>query len=167
MHPSGRARLRTYFFRTAKYRLKGNILWRKIGPWIPISLTRWTRICVIILKNDGGNIISRLTKLWTTSSCSLLRLDGSIAFWEIVLRKAHSFMIIARTLAGRIPLSATRINYVIKTWQSWDFTCANFFSFRFSSLFIFEEYPWWDLDTVQTVEDTLLLFLTKSVARRT
>ena len=66
----------TYFFRTAKYRSKGNILWRKTGPRIPISLTRWTRRCVIILKNDGGNIISRLTKLWITYSCR--KLDGCV-----------------------------------------------------------------------------------------
>ena len=121
---SGWARLREYFFKTAKYHLKGNIVWRKTGPRIPISLTRWTTRCVIILKNDGGHIISRRTKLWTTSSCSLLRLDGLIALWEIVFRNAHSFMIVARTLADRIPLSAIGINCVINTWQSWDFTCA-------------------------------------------
>ena len=32
-----------------------------------------------------------------------------------MLRNAHSFMIVARTLAGRIPLSATGINCVINT----------------------------------------------------
>jgi hypothetical protein len=107
MLPSGWARLWTYFFRTAKNHSKVNIIWRKIGPRIPISFTRWTRRCNIILKNDGGNIISRLTILWKTSSCSFSRLVGSIAFYEIALRNAHSFMIFAQTLSSRIPLNAT------------------------------------------------------------
>jgi hypothetical protein len=152
MLPSGRARLRTYFFRTAKNHSKGNMLWGKTGPRIPISLTRWTRRCIIILKNDGGHIISRLTILWTTSSYSISRLDGSIALREIALRNAHSFMIVAQTLSGRTPLNATGSNCIMSTWQSWDFTCANFFSFIFNSLFTLKSSltgPWYYLN-IQT-----------------
>jgi hypothetical protein len=86
---------------------KGNILCRNTHPRISISLTRWTRICVIILKNDGGNINSKPTRHCTTSFCSFIRLFGSITFWEIVSRKAHSFTMVNRTFSGRMPRNAT------------------------------------------------------------
>jgi hypothetical protein len=101
----------------------------------------WTRRCVIILKNEGGNTISKLTRHWTTSFCSFMSLFGLIAFYEISLRKTHSITIVNLTFSGRIPLSATRSNCVIRTWQSWDFKFVNFFSFIFILPCIFEEYP--------------------------
>jgi hypothetical protein len=92
MLPSRRARLRTYFLRTDMNPLKGHMLCRNTGPGIVISFTRCTRRWVVILKNEGGNVNSKLTRHCTTSFCSLPRFLGSVAFCEIALRNAQSFM---------------------------------------------------------------------------
>ena len=97
--------------------------------------------CVIILKKDGGNTNSKLTRHWTTSFCNLGRICGSITFWEIALRNAHSFTMGTRTFSGRSPINATGSNCVIITWQSWDFRFWNFFSAIFIIPFIFNEKP--------------------------
>ena len=54
-----------------------------------------TRTCVMILKKDGGNTSSKLTRHCTTSLLSLGMISRTITFWEIALRNAHSF-----TMAG-------------------------------------------------------------------
>ena len=141
MLPSGLARLRTYFFETPMNLSKGNILCRNTGPRMEISSTRWTSRCVIILKKDGGNTNSKLTRHWTTSFCNHGRSSGLIIFWEIALRNAHSFTMGTRTLSGRSPLNAIRSICVIITWQSWDFRFWNSFSAIFIIPFIFDEKP--------------------------
>jgi hypothetical protein len=118
---------------------KGNMLCRNTGPRILISLIKWTRRWVIILKKDGGNTNSKLTGHWTTSFCSFARCAGLITFWEITLRNAHGFMVVNHTFGGRIPLNITESNCVISTWQSWDFKFRNFFSATFIIPFTFEE----------------------------
>ena len=140
MLPSGWARLRTHFFSTPMNLSKGNMLCRNTGPRISISFTRCTRRCVIMLKNDGGNISSNPTRHCTTSFCSFVRLSGSIIFWEIALRKAHSFMMVNRTFSGRIPCSTMGRSSVICTRQSWDFRFVNFFSYKFRISFTYDEY---------------------------
>jgi hypothetical protein len=57
------------------------------------------------------------------------------------LRNAHSFTVARRTFGGRISLNATGSNYVMSTWQSWDFKFGNFFFGTFIIPFIFEENP--------------------------
>ena len=156
MLPSGRAWLWTYFFRTPMNLSKGNMLCRNIGPRILISLIKWTRRCVIILKKDGGNTNSKLTRHWTMSFCSFARCARLIALWEIALRNAHSFTVANRTLGGRIPLNATGSNCIISTWQSWDFKFRNFFSGTFIIPFIFEEMVPWCLLGNQTCFSSLL-----------
>ena len=141
MLPSDLARLWTYFFRTPMNLSKGYILCRNTGPRMTISSTRWTRTCIMILKKDGGNTSSKLTRHCTTSLLSLGMISGSITFWEIALRNAHSFTMANRTFYRRSPLNATRSSCVIITWQSWDFRFWNFFSAIFIILFIFDEKP--------------------------
>jgi hypothetical protein len=141
MLPSGWAWLRTYFFSTAMDLSKGNILCRNIVSRISISLTRWTRRCVIMWKNDGGNINSKPTRHYTILFCSCMRLPRSIILWEIALRKAHTFTMVNQTFSSRISRNATRRSWVKSTWQSWDFSFVNFFSSIFRIPFIFEEYP--------------------------
>jgi len=41
--------------------------------------------------------------------------SGTIAFYEISLRKAHNFTIANLTFSGRIPLNTTGSNCVIRT----------------------------------------------------
>jgi hypothetical protein len=118
---------------------KGNMLCWTTEPRILISLIKWTRRCVIILKKDGRNTNLKLTRHWTTSFYSFARCAGLIAFWELVLRNAHSFTVTNRTFGGRIPLNATRSNCIISTWQSWDFKFRNFLSSTFIIPFTFEE----------------------------
>ena len=108
---------------------------------ILISLIKWTRRCVIILKKDGGNTNSKLTRHWTTSFCSFARCAGLIAFWEIALRNAHSFMVANHTFGGRIPLNAIGSNCVISTCQSREFKFRNLFSTTFIIPFTFEAKP--------------------------
>jgi hypothetical protein len=65
-----------------------------------------------------------------------------------MMRNAHSFTVANRTFGGRIPLNATKSNYVISTWQSSDFKFRNFFFATFIIPFTFEEKP----------DGTLMLF---------
>jgi hypothetical protein len=147
--PHHLARLWTYFFKTPMDLSKGNILCRNTGPRMKISSTRWTKRCVIILKKDGGNTNSKLTRYWATSFCNRGRSSGLITFWEIALRNAHSFTIGTRTFFGRMPLNATRSKCVISTWQSWDFRFwKKILCHIYYSLYIQWECIW-DLDTVQ------------------
>jgi hypothetical protein len=94
---------------------KGNILCRNTRTRMEISSTRWTRMCGIILKKDGGKTNSKLTRHWTTSFCHHGRSSGLITFWDIALRNAHSFTMATRTFSGRSPLNATGRNCVIIT----------------------------------------------------
>ena len=116
---------------------KGNILCRNTWPRMWISSTRCTRRCVIIVKKDGGNTNSKLTRHWATSFCNLTRVVGLIDFCEIALRNAHSWTMDTRTFFGRSPRNATGSSWVISTWQSWDFRFWNFFSAIFIIPFIF------------------------------
>ena len=131
MLPSDVARLWTYLFKTPMNLSKGNMLCRNTEPRMEISSTRWTMRCVIILKKDGGNTNSKLTRHWTTSFYKLGRVAVSITFWEIALSNAHSFTMGTRTFSSRSPLNAIGSNCVIMTWPSWDF---RFWKFSLSCL---------------------------------
>ena len=115
------------------------ILCRNTGPRMFISLTMWTRRCIIILENESGKTITKLTRHWTTSFYGHMSLFGSIIFCEISSRKAHSFTSANLTFSGRISLSSTGSNYVIRMWQSRDFKFVNF-SFILILPCIIEEY---------------------------
>ena len=140
----------TYFFKTPMNLSKGNILCRNIGPKTLISSHRWTRTCVMMLKKDGGNTNSKLKRHCTKSFSNLGMISGSISFWEIALRNAHSFTMANQTFSGRSPLNATGSSCVIITWQSWDFRFWNFFLWHiYYSLYIQREARR-DLHTEQT-----------------
>jgi hypothetical protein len=137
---------------------KRNMLCKYTGPRIKISSTRWTRRWVMILKNEGGKIISKLTRHCTTSYYIFTRVCGRIAFWEIWLRNAHTLVIVNLTFSGRIPLSGTGSSCVINMWQSRAFKFKNFFSLIFITLYIWGVARW-DLHTIQAIKYYLLLFL--------